>query len=315
VTPLVHRALMYGSREDLLSVTVPFLREGLESDDAILAVVPAVTIEALRDTLGRDADAMLFMDAGTWYQHPVRTIAAYNDFANASAPRRVRALAEPAWHGRSPCETVEWQRYESIVNVAFTGFVAQVICLYDHRRLSPEVLSAARSTHPEVVGGHDVEDGDGFVDPAVFNARCDRHPLAPAKAAVESRAIETEDGLHDLRAFVAGHAEHRRMAPEPLGNLLMAVTEVATNALRHGKSPATLRMWAEETDLVCEVADQGHWDRDPLTGFVPPASAAAAGFGLWGARMLVDLVQVRTGTGGTVVRLRTRFETRARTPL
>jgi hypothetical protein len=66
-------------------------------------------------------------------------------------------------------------------------------------------------------------------------------------------------------------------------------------------------VWAEDTDLVCEVTDAGHWDRDPLTDFLPPESAASGAFGLWAARILVDLVQVRTGPMGTVVRLRSGF--------
>jgi anti-sigma regulatory factor (Ser/Thr protein kinase) len=300
----VHRALLYGRPEEFLSVTVPFLQAGLETDDAILAVVPAANIEALRDTLGSDAEAMRFVDAAGWYRNPVRTIAAYNDFAEASAPRRVRALAEPVWHGLSAAETVEWQRYESIVNVAFSGLGAQVICLYDKLRLDQDVLSAARRTHPETVDGDGPPNGDDFVQPAAFNIECDRRPLPPPPGTTDVQPIETEDALCELRTFVAERAERRGMARDPLNNLLVAVTEIATNALRHGTPPIRVRVWTEQTDLVCEVVDQGHWNRNALLGLLPPESAAAGGFGLWAARMLVDLMQVRTGATGTVVRLR-----------
>ncbi|MBC6457995.1 sensor histidine kinase [Actinomadura sp. HBU206391] len=310
MTPLVHRALLYGGQDDILDVTVPFLRSGLESGEAILAVIPSVHIEALRDTFGDDAEAMTFIDAADWYEHPVRTVAAYNDFVHEAAPRRVRALAEPIWHGRSPVQTVEWQRYESVVNVAFTGFGAQVICLYDKVRLDSEIISAALRTHPEVADGGRPGSGaarssDAFVDPAAFNAECDSSPLPPPAGAVESLPIAREDDLHELRAFVTERARRHRQADASLSNLLVAVTEIATNALRHGTPPVTLRVWAEDTDLVCEVADHGQWDRHALLGFLPPKSATAGGFGLWAARMLVDVAQVRSGGSGTVVRLHT----------
>ena len=57
--------------------------------------------------------------------------------------------------------------------------------------------------------------------------------------------------------------------------------------------------------LYCEVADIGLWHPDPLTGFLPPETAIDSGFGLWSARLLVDLLAIRAGHHGNRVRLRT----------
>jgi anti-sigma regulatory factor (Ser/Thr protein kinase) len=305
MTPLVHRALLYGGQDDLLDVTVPFLRSGLEAEEAILAVIPPAHVQALRDTFGADAEKMKFIDAAELYTHPVRTVAAYSDFVREEAPRPVRALAEPIWHGRTPAETVEWQRYESVVNVAFAGLGAQVICLYDKHRLDDEILSAARRTHPEVIDRDGARSSGAFVEPAAFNSECDRTPLPPPAGGVESLHITAEDDLHELRAFITERARRHGQSDGTLSNLLVALTEIATNALRHGAPPVALRVWTEQADLVCEIADHGIWNRDTLTGHLPPKSATAGGFGLWAARMLVDVVQVRSGGSGTVVRLRT----------
>jgi anti-sigma regulatory factor (Ser/Thr protein kinase) len=58
--------------------------------------------------------------------------------------------------------------------------------------------------------------------------------------------------------------------------------------------------------LICEVRDTGRI-ADPLAGRRrPPADQLAGGWGLWIANALCDLVQLRTSSGGTTVRLHLR---------
>ena len=80
------------------------------------------------------------------------------------------------------------------------------------------------------------------------------------------------------------------------------MTEVATNSIRHGGGGGTLRIWRQEDALVCEVTDPGHIT-DPLVGRRTPSPATEAGRGLWLANQLCDLFQVRSGPGGTTIRL------------
>ena len=84
--------------------------------------------------------------------------------------------------------------------------------------------------------------------------------------------------------------------------LLVAVTEVVTNAMRHGEPPIVLRMWPEPDAaggaLVCEVADEGRWPPGAGYGLLPPRPAGTAPgsrFGLWAVRLLCATVQIRTG--------------------
>ncbi|MEU5269352.1 sensor histidine kinase [Streptomyces hygroscopicus] len=300
---MVHRGFLYRDEGEVVDICVPFLREGLEADDAVAVVAATSNIAALRDALGQDAKAVQFEEALNWYQHPVKTIAAYDSFVRAEKPRRVRVIAEPVWQGRTPLEVVEWARYESIVNAAFAHSGARAICCYDRRLLHPEILAYARQTHPEIIDGHGPERSDAYTDPGPFSATCDRRPLPPAPRTAESMPVDSAR-LDEVRAFVAERASRHGMGHDALRNMVAAVSEVSTTAIRHGGAPARLSTWVHDGDLVCEISGPGHWYPDALWGFTPPADAEP-GFGLWGVRMLCDVVQMQADADGTLIRLRT----------
>jgi hypothetical protein len=66
-----------------------------------------------------------------------------------------------------------------------------------------------------------------------------------------------------------------------------------------------LRVWQEGDMVVCEVSDRGRLDQ-PLAGRSRPELDGGAGWGLWLANQLCDLVQLRTLPDGTIVRLHLR---------
>lgn len=49
--------------------------------------------------------------------------------------------------------TVEWKRYESVLNVAFATSSAWIVCPYDARELPAEVVADAERTHPARLTG------------------------------------------------------------------------------------------------------------------------------------------------------------------
>ena len=98
-------------------------------------------------------------------------------------------------------------------------------------------------------------------------------------------------------------ASWARVGMERTADLTVAVNEVATNALKHAGGRARVRFWTETAQVICEVSDSGPGFSDPFTGHVPPSGREAPGWGLWTARQLCDLVQLRSGDDGTVVRL------------
>lgn len=302
-----HNALLYEGLGEYLTTTAPYLRAGLEAENVLLAVVPEPRLSALRDTMGRDGESVVFIDAGVFYQHPVRTIKEYDSTVRQFAPRRLRVVAEPIWLGRNPAETVEWARYESLVNVAFATSGAHVICAYDRTVVPPEVIEHARRTHPQLIDGQAEYRSRDYREPESFGADCDRLPRTPAPDDADYLPFATERDLQAVREFVRERTARRELAAETARGLLTAVTEVATNALRHGTPPMGIRVWADADELVCEVSDHGFWQPGSLTGFVPPESALQTGFGLWTVRLLVDFVRLHTGWDGTFVRLHVRL--------
>ena len=293
--------MLYADDRAFPGAAVPFLRQGLEAGEAVLAVVPGAAIPGLRRAVG--SDAVSFRDAAHWYSQPTRTIAAYSSFIEDHPGVRIRVLAEPGWDCGTPAEVLEWTRYESIVNQTFADIDAVVLCLYDQRNTDPTILDGAVCTHPELVGDSGPRANDAYLDPPTVYAAVDRQPLSPVPPDARTMAVDDID-LCALRAFVGGHAEDHGISPARLHDLLVATTEVATNAIRHGLPPVTCRTWADGDDLVVDVTDGGHWQPEGLPGFLPPNPLIRAGFGLWGVRMLCPLVQLRTGPTGTDIRLR-----------
>src|SRR5690349_24474231 len=69
-------------------------------------------------------------------------------FANAHPGRRVRLIGEPIWAGRSDTEYPACAQHEALINTAFTGRPATILCPYNTRLLDPLWVQDAYRTHP-----------------------------------------------------------------------------------------------------------------------------------------------------------------------
>jgi anti-sigma regulatory factor (Ser/Thr protein kinase) len=105
-----------------------------------------------------------------------------------------------------------------------------------------------------------------------------------------------------VRDFVGEYAGAAGIGRMRRADLVLAVHELATNAVRHGGGRGVLRAWRENGTLLCEVADRGHI-ADPLAGRERPPDVTSGGRGLWLVNHLCDLVQLRSSRAGNVVRL------------
>ncbi|MCW2881210.1 MAG: putative anti-sigma regulatory factor, serine/threonine protein kinase [Sphaerisporangium sp.] len=112
--------------------------------------------------------------------------------------------------------------------------------------------------------------------------------------------------LPDVRDFAALHARRAGMAEGDIGDYLVAVNEVATNAVTHGAAKARLRVWCDGGDLVIDIHDDGYWIPDEPPGMIAPHDYSTSGMGLWVARRLAKKLTLRTGASGT--NLTMRFE-------
>ena len=113
-------------------------------------------------------------------------------------------------------------------------------------------------------------------------------------------AYGAELGL--LRAHVARQASTMGLAPDRVLDLVLAVGELASNTVRHTDAGGVLAIWSAGNELLCQVQDTGHIS-DPLAGRRRPAADAGGGHGLWVVHQVCDLVELRSGPGGTVIRM------------
>ncbi|HEX4099237.1 MAG TPA: anti-sigma factor RsbA family regulatory protein [Pseudonocardiaceae bacterium] len=302
---LAHQALLYGSEEEFVAGTVPFIRDGLDRGDPVRVVTTDRNAGWLRAALGADVGRVTFGETSQWYRHPVRALAAVHRSVQVASRggQRLRMVGEPWWTARTAQQSMEWARYESLVNAALAWSYAALLCTYDASVVGPDVVTQVARTHPELVVNGAARPSPSYLDPAVFNAKCDRSPLPELPAPVLWFRFDGVGQLVILRDFVISHATQAGAAVLDVTQFVQAVYSVATNAIEHGGGSGVVRVWTGPQTILCEVSDTGAGLRAPLVGRLPSGRSTARGRGLWLARQWCDLVEVRSGPAGTTVRL------------
>ncbi len=92
------------------------------------------------------------------------------------------------------------------------------------------------------------------------------------------------------------------LIPPRLHDLVIAISELAANTLRHTDAGGTVQVWRTGAEIICQLADTGQIT-DPLAWHRAPSSHLPGGKGLWLVNQVCDLVQVRTSRAGTIARL------------
>jgi anti-sigma regulatory factor (Ser/Thr protein kinase) len=124
--------------------------------------------------------------------------------------------------------------------------------------------------------------------------------------------------LYALRAEVQTHAHQAGLPESRIGDVVLAVHELAANAVRHGAGAGRLRIWNSAGGLHCQIDDDGPLaSSDPARpgadhaysvmteaeGASGPTvmdpSQAMPGHGLWVVRQVADQMRVLSGPHGT----------------
>lgn len=127
---------------------------------------------------------------------------------------------------------------------------------------------------------------------------------APVAGSAKELSFSLAD-LPDVRDFAAEQARGRGMSEDAVGDFLVALNEIATNAVTHGSNQARLRLWGDGDALVADVHDDGRaWRPGPDPGAAPPGEHATSGMGLWVARLLSAEIVINAGSEGTRVIMR-----------
>lgn len=298
-----HEARFYRGLPGFVAATLPFIRDAVAASEPILVVVAAHKIELLRLALGDDAAHVQFADMADVGANPARIIPAWVEFVaeHGGAGRPVRGIGEPIYPERTPDELVECEHHEALLNIAFDDpGDFWLVCPYDVDALPPAVIEEAHRNHPYVNLPEGARRSEGYRPPADAGI-----PFQGPLAQAPQEALNMPFGpgpLDTLRDFVAAEAHVVGLSFSRTEDLVLAVNEVATNSLRYGGGGGTLRIWHDDRAFVCEVRDGGRMER-PLVGRERPPAERLGGRGLWLVNQLCDLVQIRSSSEGTVVRL------------
>ena len=185
---------------------------------------------------------------------------------------------------------------------------ATAICLYDSRRLPPQVVASAAATHPVLVRGAQWSSNPDFQDPGSYVPALPL-PREPMEADRPVFVIEDAPSLPVMRRQIGAVLAAWVPDRDQREDLHLAVAEIAANAFRHGTRPVGARVWAAGDRIVCTVTDAGTSYGDQFSGFLPAhgLDLSQGGMGLWLARKLWDHVDVLPGPDGLAVRLSTRL--------
>jgi anti-sigma regulatory factor (Ser/Thr protein kinase) len=295
-----HEALIWPDGADKAGDVLPFIQDGVRRREAVSVGVSAPLGRRLRD-LAAGLPHVDFFDMTELGRNPSRIISAMLDFARTHAGRPLRYISEPVWAGRSAAEDDEAARHESLVNLAFANVAATVICLYDTRGLDGRAISCAEQTHPVLIAHGREQASPRYAGRGVLPVECEHALAGPPEGAAR---LSYQDDLRPVRALVTTCAADEGLVSSRTADLVLAVSEVAANTLRHTRGAGLLQVWPTATEIICQVTDSGYIS-DPLAGRRRPPSDTS-GQGLWVVHQVCDLVELRSGPGGTTIRMHIR---------
>jgi hypothetical protein len=295
-----HEAFLWHDASDFTAGIVPFIRDGLEAREPVMVAVGALHTKWLRDALDGQADVE-FVDMEELGRNPAQIIPAWQQFLNTGSGRfrPVRGVGEPIWPGRRPEELVECQLHEAMLNIAIdpdTPF--WLICPYDAVTLSRAVVEEAHRSHPVIVDagsycGSAHYTGRAHVD-EMFKTELSElvgQPIATVFTAYNVSRLYT---YIKLELYIAG------LPAGAAGDIAATTQQLALNSLQRGAAEVTVQIWSQPNALICEVVDDTVI-HDLLLGRRVPVDDEHDG--LWHANQLCDLVQMRSSSAGTTVRL------------
>ncbi|WP_326821691.1 MEDS domain-containing protein [Streptosporangium sp. NBC_01756] len=298
----LHQAAVYDSDQRFLAMALPFVRDGLAKGDPVMVATTSANLELLGDALGRDGLQVDYAESGFLGRRTVERTTAFHRYwrrrgLEARGDGHVRVIAEPVWTGRAAHETRAWQRMESGLNLLLSETNVWMICPYDARILDPDVVTAARRTHPTTsADGRTAMVSAEYTDPVDFIGECDSVPLLKPPRDVRGASAET---FPALRQFVTGQASLLGLSQDRATLLAVAAGKVAELL----ELPLSVQVWARLGAITCHLHRRGGDIANPVAGFLPPGNTAQPGDELWIARQLCDRLDIHRDLDGCTVQL------------
>jgi anti-sigma regulatory factor (Ser/Thr protein kinase) len=284
---LDHDLLLYDDNATFAKELAAFFGDDPTPWDQHIVIAPRDRFLAFADLVPEVADGVVHIDAAEWYGRPVSALSRCRQLLRRHRDAsRVRIVGDVAI-GHDDC--VEWARCESAINEVFADFPVSILCSY-HSDVPRAVVDRARQAHPAVVESGVRFPNVSYREPAVLvpELRLDL-PVPTGRPVVD---VDLPAALSAVRREIEQAAQRARYGEAAIHDFLVAVTELATNALVHGGGAGRLQVWCDHRALHCEVNDEGPGLRDVLAGYRPPALDSVGGAGLWATRHLVDRLEL-----------------------
>jgi anti-sigma regulatory factor (Ser/Thr protein kinase) len=298
---LFHEALFYRGRGELARAVHDFVKAGIEAGEPVLAAVPRENVEWLREALAHHAAEVRFEDMNEVGTNPSRLLPIIQEWIDKH-DGRARVISEPMWPGRSYAETVECLRHEALLNHALSASEAKILCPYDAEHLDSDVLEGAALTHPRLRDATGSRRSERYEDPLRVWLG-ERWPLTEPTMPVSEHIFVGD--LRSLRRAVVDDPSLCDLSRERREDMVFAVNEAATNAVKHGDGRCTARIWHDGHSAVSEVSSDSA-GLDVLAGRRRPSPDALSGRGLWLINQICDLVELRSSDTGITLRMHIR---------
>jgi anti-sigma regulatory factor (Ser/Thr protein kinase) len=298
---LRHLVLFYRDAGQYYACLNAFVQAAVAAAEPLLVAVPG-PLAALPDWPA--GGAIWTADMAELGRNPARIAPALRAFCDAHPGRPVRVITESIWPGRSRAELCEAARQEALMEQVLAGLTAEVLCPYNAAMLPRSVLADAARAHRWQVRGDDVAANAEYEGPGAIPAWCQVPLPSPPP---DADAVEYRSDLRPVRAMVTAAGERAGLAAARVTDLMIAVSEVAANTLRHTGGGGVALAWRADGEVLCQVTDTGLIS-DPLAGLYRPPPGEPGGQGLWLVNQVCDLVEVRSGAAGTSVRMHMRIQ-------
>src|SRR5256714_6288159 len=208
----------------------------------------------MREALGPEAGEGTFVNVSGAYTRPALTLAAYHKVYVEQLRKTppLRAVADVQF-GPDPNEWKLWTGYEAVFNRSFGHLPAWVLCSYDANGTPDPIIEGVWQTHPEVVADDSWNRSDRYEDPDHLLRRITAAP-APLTGL---RPIPFGRGAEELRDQLALELAAEKGSEAQSLDLLLAATEIAANAIQHGRGIQEVRVGRARGRFVCEIVDRG----------------------------------------------------------
>lgn len=301
---LRHEALLYSSDDEFMSFLTPFVAAAAEAGQPAMAVVTAQHHDAVQDAVRHLPGVVVKVaDSNAKAATQLRNDLEISSGHVSRGATEVRVIGEIP-HSGNGAYWEEWVRYEAAVNIALSQLPVWTVCAYDQRDTPERVVTDVARTHPWIsTGTRHHRRSDRYDDPvavasSVPPASPDPVERGPAHLLVDPTAAEARDAVAAAAYGIVG--------PVQTDDMMIAASEVVTNAHVHGRPPVHLQVWAVDGRLVATVTDRGRGPSSPFAGMlVGDRPWDEGGLGLWLAHQLVHVTHARSPDGYTV-RLATR---------